>query len=92
MHGLTIMYNDVMYIQAYGGGFLYPKYMFITFGWYPNQWWEMPTNTSQYNCTADQIAEVLRYTLAPAIQEIPLDPHFVAEPGLVSTASNVSQS
>ena len=72
------------FIQAYRLGFHYPKYMFITYGWYANNWWTIPATSSRYNCTAEERATVLPYTLAPTVPEFPTDLNAQAEPGIVS--------
>ena len=71
--------------QAYKHGFLPPKYMFITSGWYEEGWWKEGYSSEDYNCTADNIAAVALYNLASVLQEFPdEDSHFVAEPNIVS--------
>ena len=58
--------------------------MFITYGWYVDNWWTIPAISSQYNCTAEERATVLPYTLAPTVPEFPTDFNARAEPGIVS--------
>ena len=58
--------------------------MLITYGWYANNWWTVPATSSQYNCTAEERATVLPYTLAPTVPEFPTDFSALAEPGIVS--------
>jgi hypothetical protein len=54
-------------------GFHYPKYMFITYGWYVNNWWTGPGFSAEYNCTDEQRATVLPYTLAAIVPEFPTE-------------------
>ena len=82
---------DMHVPQAYREGILYPKYMFITYGWYDAGWWKA-SNGSFYNCTGEEIAKVLRYTLISVIQENPVDPGFIADPGFVSLAKSIMES
>ena len=58
--------------------------MIITYGWYYDEWWTWPTYTI-HDCTAEEIATVLQYTLAPIQREYPSDLDAVAEPGIVSS-------
>ena len=58
--------------------------MFITYGWYVDEWWILPTTSSEYDCTDEQIASVLPYTLAPVQREYPADLDSVTETGIVS--------
>ena len=76
------MYQSIF--QAYIRGFHYPKYMFLTYGWYASKWWEIAGDSSKYNCTAEERASVLTYTLGPLIPEIPTGVDTVAEPNIVS--------
>ena len=58
--------------------------MIITYGWYADNWWTEPATSSQYNCTAEERATVLLYTLSPIVPEFPTDFNAQAEPGIVS--------
>ena len=58
--------------------------MFITYGWYAPKWWEIAGDSRKYNCTAEERASVLTYTLAPLIPEFPTGVDTVAEPNIVS--------
>ena len=71
-------------LQAYRQGIHYPKYMIITNGWFAPKWWEVATESSKYNCTAEEIASVLPYVLAPLIPEFPTGVDTIAEPNIVS--------
>ena len=64
--------------------------MFITYGWYANNWWTVPATSSKYNCTAEEKATVLPYTLAPIVSEFPTNFSSQAEPGIVSCINNWS--
>ena len=49
--------------QAYKKGYRYPQYMFLTYAWYPPQWW-YPETSPDFNCTGEERLEVLNHTLA----------------------------
>ena len=48
--------------QAFARGLRYPRYMFLTYGWYSNQWWEV--DTESLGCSSDDRASVLANTLS----------------------------
>ena len=54
--------------------------MFITYGWYVDGWWK---DSNDGNCTGDELADMLLYTMGPIIREIP-DDDVIGEPGIVS--------
>ena len=58
--------------------------MFITYGWYLDQWWTWFSFSRQYNCTADEIATTLLHTMSPVVPEFATDLDAEAEPGIVS--------
>ena len=70
-------------MQAYAQGIRYPTHMLITYGWYSNGWWKGAATSSQYNCTDEERASVLLYTLAPIIQESYTDLTAEDESGIV---------
>ena len=45
-------------------GMRYPKYMFLTYGTYEPQWWMSQGNHSEDECTSDDLAHTLQYSLA----------------------------
>ena len=58
--------------------------MIITYGWYNENWWTGPATSSQYNCTAEDRATILPYTMGPVLPEFATDLDAEAEPGIVS--------
>lgn len=51
--------------QAHRAGYRYPAYMFLTYAWYPPQWWARnSTENSTIDCTPEDRLEVLEHTLA----------------------------
>ena len=71
-------------MQAYQRGFTPPKYMFITYGWYDERWWQEGYFSDKYNCTAEDLEKVALYNVAAALAEFPDDLDAVAEPNIVS--------
>ena len=45
-------------------GIQYPKYVFLTYGMYDPQWWNSQGNHSGDECSSDDIAHTLQYSLA----------------------------
>ena len=70
-------------MQAYAQGIHYPTHMLITYGWYGSGWWKGEATSSQYNCTDEERASVVPYTLAPRIQESYTDLTAEDESGIV---------
>ena len=58
--------------------------MIMTYGWYVDNWWTGSATSSQYNCTAEERATILPYTMGPLLPEFPADVNTEAEPGIVS--------
>lgn len=51
--------------QAYLRDMMYPKYVFLTFGWYEADWWIPPASEDVFHlCTPEERAEVLHRSLA----------------------------
>ena len=73
-------------MQAYQRGFTPPKYMFITYGWYDERWWQEGYSSDNYNCTAEDLEKVALYNIAVVLAEFPEDPDAVAEPNIVSVS------
>ncbi len=71
-------------LQAYLKGLTYPKYVWLTYGWYQDRWWTEEMNPEQTNCTDHQLAEVLHRSLV--LQLIPNlnDLNTTTDTGLVS--------
>ena len=61
--------------------------MLITNGWYLDEWWTEAAMSSKYNCTVEERATVLPYTMGPVAVETPSDFDAEAEPGIVSIIS-----
>ena len=44
-------------------GFTYPRYAWVTNGWYQNNWWTEEVNQEQIDCSDDELAEFLHRSL-----------------------------
>ena len=56
----------------------------MTYSWYADNWWTGPAISSEYNCTAEERATILPYTMSLVLPEFPADLDAEAEPGIVS--------
>ena len=82
-----IFYHNNLIVQAYHKDLRYPQYVWITHGWYPEQWWnisqEIYGNQSQ-TCSSEEVAEFLNGVIA--IQSFPTadDRYVQTKSGMVS--------
>ena len=60
---MCLSLNINVLLKAHTLGLRYPKYMFLSYGVYDSCWW-MGKKMSIDDCSADDIAEVLKYSLA----------------------------
>ena len=51
-------------MQAYRQGLKYPQYVFLMYGTYEPQWWAKQEDKGSVRCGADELAEVLEFSLA----------------------------
>jgi gamma-aminobutyric acid type B receptor len=68
-----------LFCKAYRSGILPPKYLFLTLNWYVEGWWGEGHTSEDYNCTADELAAVALYNVAPVLAEFPENDDAVAE-------------
>ena len=81
-------------LQAYEHGIHYPQYTFLFYGWYGPNWWIGTAKEQEYlrtiypDCTREQRASVVRYSLAPLQAEflVDQDESTVISSGIVSSA------
>ncbi|XP_064390840.1 gamma-aminobutyric acid type B receptor subunit 2-like [Halichondria panicea] len=50
--------------EAYLRGYTYPKYAWLTYGWYQDRWWTEEVYPELTNCTDNQLAEFLHRSIA----------------------------
>ena len=70
-------------LQAYNEGLRYPKYLFLLYGWYEQNWW-MKDPGDMLNCTKEERETVLEYSLAIQVDEFITDDSAIADTGIVS--------
>ena len=61
----------------------YPRYVWITFAWYQDEWWTSVANNDPIRCNDDELAVLLRQSLAIETVPVPDDPNARTEEGLV---------
>ena len=67
-------------IQAYKRNFLYPKYLWLAYGWYAQASW---TNSKSVNCSEEQLSMVLENGISVEVFPIPDDRSMTTVSGLV---------
>ena len=76
---------SVFYVQAWKKGFVYPRYTYITIGWYNEHWW---TSSNPISCTTEQMEATLEYSLAIAQRPVTKNKQEPTYPtGIVSSKS-----
>ena len=51
----------IIFIKALARGMVYPEYVWMSYGWYTQNWWLDVEDTS---CTADEMKRAIRRSLA----------------------------
>ena len=46
-------------MQAFKKGFAYPRYVWMTFDWYPQRWWTKKLSLDEIDCTDDELERFL---------------------------------
>ena len=69
-------------LQAYRSNMTYPRYMFLTYGWYEDRWFA--EEMQEDNCTSAQRESVLPYTLAVLQDEFLTNLSAITDTGIVS--------
>ena len=83
-----IFYHNTLIIQAYHKDLRYPQYVWITHGWYPEQWWDISQEiygNQTETCSSEEVAEFLNGIIA--IQPFP-----TADDRYVQTKSGMASS
>ena len=68
--------------QAYNLNMTYPRYMFLTYGWYKDRWFAEEMQGDE--CTPAQRESVLPYTLAVLQDEFLTNLSAITDTGIVS--------
>lgn len=55
-------------MQAYKQSIFYPRYLFLFYGWYSDQWW-ITDEKENISCTTEQLERVIGPALAPLQDE-----------------------
>ena len=59
-------------MQAYRRNYTYPRYAWITYHWYPREWWtDQVTGNVQVNCTEKELQEFLDRVIT--LQSYPIE-------------------
>ena len=91
MHSLPPMYSfpHLLYhalsspnAQAYSLNMTYPRYMFLTYGWYGDRWFAEEVQGDE--CTPAQRESVILYTLAVFQDEFLTNLSAITDTGIVS--------
>lgn len=69
--------------QAYREGIFYPRYLFLFYGWYMDQFW-VEVGNENLTCTEEQRERVISSALAPRQDEHITECSRRAETGIVS--------
>ena len=79
IRSIIIVVSNLENLQAYKYNKKYPQNLFLFYGWYIDKWW-VGTEEDQENlkklypdCTSEQIASVVPYSLAPLQAEFLMD-------------------
>ena len=78
MHHLPLLPNA----QAYKSNMTYPRYMFLTYGWYEDRWFAEEEQGD--DCTPAQRESVLQHTLAVRWDEFLTNCSIITDTGIVS--------
>ena len=84
---VPLIFNIIMAnMQAYRQEVLYPRYLFLFYGWYNDQWW-IGSKHENLSCTVEQRERVIRSGLAILQDELISNCLKYAETGIVSFCS-----
>lgn len=62
----------------------YPRYVWITYAWYREEWWTSAINDEPIRCSEDELVQLLRLSIAIEIVPVSGDPNAKTDVGLVS--------
>ena len=75
-------------VQAYHRGLQFPRYLFVTIGWYSNFWWR--EDEQNLSCTIEERENVLGHSLVVSDEiflDAERDANVMTTPGIVSVYS-----
>ena len=61
----------------------YPRYVWITYAWYQDEWWTSAVNNEPIECSDDELAQLLRQSLAIEVIPVPENPAAETNVGVV---------
>ena len=64
----------------------YPRYVWITYAWYQDQWWTSAVNGDPIRCSDDELSQLLVQSLAIEVLPVADDPDDKTKVGVVSDA------
>ena len=73
-------------MQAYKQNIFYPRYLFLFYGWYNDQWW-IASENENISCTPEQMERVIGPALAPLQNEFISNCSENSDTGIVSETS-----
>ena len=53
--------------------FCYPRYVWITYGWYHDNWWTSAVNNHPIRCSEDELVMLLRLSISIETDPVPDD-------------------
>ena len=70
-------------MQAQRQNFIYPKYAWIAYDWYPTQWWTSKESNVEVSCTDGELAEFLDKVISFRWRPVPDDSNATTDAGIV---------
>ena len=61
----------------------YPRYVWITYAWYEDEWWTSDENSEPIDCDENELAQMLRQSLAVEVVPVPDDRDAETDVGVV---------
>ena len=83
---IYFVYLEFTDMQAYKREMLYPKYVWIVYGWFSQSSW---TNANNVDCTVDQLRMVLEGGISVEVFPIPEDKNRETISGMVRICVHV---
>ena len=70
--------------------FGYPHYVWISYGWYHDEWWKSTVNMIPIRCSEAELAELLRLSITIETDPVPDSPDTSTDVQLVCNIQHVS--